>query len=64
MQLEDGKTYRNQLGEVDTVHLTHNGTDFPFTGDSLHRYMSDGRYLPKDMDETPVGKFRLVEEVK
>lgn len=60
IQLKDGGTYVNSLGQPVTVQQTNDGA-FPFeqsNGDPMV-FMADGRYVE---DESPCSVYNLVAE--
>jgi len=61
LKLQDRKTYKSGNGDIVTVTLIDENSDYPFKGDNNHRYMADGRYIPED--DQPVSCFKLVSEI-
>lgn len=62
IQLEDGKKYRNKLGQVLTVKLVAPGTEFPFEGvEDPMRFMENGYYMPER--GLAVNDLDLIEQV-
>ena len=58
MQLKDGHTYHDRIGEVITVRLVYEGEHYPFRGADGRRYMEDGRYC--DTVGMPVNDYDLI----
>jgi hypothetical protein len=65
VQLELNKSYVDGLGyTVKIVEYVEDSYKYNFIGDNCHRYMADGRYVPKSDDDMPVAVFGLLEEAK
>lgn len=63
LRLEEGKFYRNRLGEIVEVRLAYPGHEFCFeqVNDLPFRYRADGRYADNETD--PIAALDLVEEI-
>ncbi|ALL68581.1 hypothetical protein K788_00001975 [Paraburkholderia caribensis MBA4] len=63
LTLEEGKFYRNRLGEVVEVRLARPGNEFCFeqVNDLPFRYRADGSYA--DNETESIVAFDLIEEI-
>ena len=61
MKLVNGRTYMDRTGRRVIVRETTGDKSFPFMGDNLMFYTSDGRYL--DALDLSVSAFDLIQEV-